>query len=101
MEFMVLLMKPKEGFFGGQVSRLYGATLGRHHGTLLRATTSTALFAMPSHATIVQRVRSVGSLYPLLVLFLYVQHIAPPYYGWDLVNGAGTLIISGSRDILA
>ncbi|XP_050732752.1 ceramide-1-phosphate transfer protein-like isoform X2 [Eriocheir sinensis] len=55
MEFLGLLLRPKEGFFGGQVSRVYGATLGRHHNSLIKATTSTALFTMSSHATIMQK----------------------------------------------
>lgn len=54
-EFLVLLMRPKEGFFGGQVSSLYGSTLGKHHGLLIRASTYTALLTLPAHATIMQR----------------------------------------------
>ncbi|KAK8396927.1 hypothetical protein O3P69_005133 [Scylla paramamosain] len=54
-EFLLLIMRPREGFFGGQVSRLYGATLGKYHSWLIRTTTSTALFTMPAHATIMQR----------------------------------------------
>lgn len=54
-EFLVLIMRPQEGFFGAQVSRLYSATLGKYHSWLVRTTTSTALFTMPAHATIMQR----------------------------------------------
>lgn len=64
MEFLVLLLRPKEGFFGGQVSRVYGATLGRHHGSLIKATTSTALFTMSSHANVMQKVsEGAGALF--------------------------------------
>ncbi|KAK8734653.1 hypothetical protein OTU49_005914 [Cherax quadricarinatus] len=55
-EFLEVLVCPsEEGSFGGQVSELYGRTLAKHHGLVIRKTFSGILLLLPKRDTIIHR----------------------------------------------
>ncbi|XP_045604388.1 ceramide-1-phosphate transfer protein isoform X2 [Procambarus clarkii] len=61
-EFLVVLVDPtEEGSFGRKVSELYGRTLAKYHGLLIRKTFSGILLLIPKRQTIINRLANGNS----------------------------------------